>query len=159
MTPDRQLWRLLGLRPDDRVLVAFADRPADRVEMIPAPAVSGDSGAAAALAFWVNGEGDEARVTRRVMDIARADGRAIRWWQVREWCRANGMNELGPSYDGPADSIPLEMVARHEQEGHTMLVRRSDRGPWIETTGAVEQGVEFHGSVPEGFITPSEVKE
>ena len=63
------------------------------------------------------------------VDLVCEDARSVRWWQVVNWCRQEGVNHVPLYYDGAFTEIPKNLL--DGEKGAYVCVRRSRRGPWV----------------------------
>lgn len=68
----------------------------------------------------------------RVLDAMRGTGDLrVRWWKVTALARAEGLDPVSPSWDGPASGIPARFFTKDPtRPERVVLVRLSDAGPW-----------------------------
>lgn len=61
----------------------------------------------------------------RVLDIVLSDGKAVKWWKVREYCRSTKQDVVPVDWQGPIADIPGKYFTP------AMGVRFWNSGPWF----------------------------
>lgn len=124
--PAIPIYTQLGVASDERLLVALVDEWPENAEIELVPDILAAGGTAV-----VGAEFETYGV--RVIDVARADGAPVRWWQVRGVCSSEGLQELPTIYDGPADNVPPELFERRWSEENIgdLVFRLARQAPWI----------------------------
>lgn len=124
-TNEQFQWNLkrVEFRLDDRILVTVVDTwPEGKVDMIDAPRwfLGGREGL---VGRWNFGD----KLGWRVMDLARDDGKAVKWNHFVNLCRTEGWNHLPIYYDGAGCDAPGSLL----DKGEVVAIRRFSKGPWI----------------------------
>lgn len=70
----------------------------------------------------------------KAVDLVRADGKPVRFWQLKTAARSLGFNFPEPIWSGPAEEIKLKSLVGwlpEEGDSHSVALRAYQHGPWI----------------------------
>lgn len=69
----------------------------------------------------------------KAVDLVRADGKPVRFWQLKAAARVAGFNFPEPIWSGPAEEIKLKSLVGWlpEDDSHAAALRAYRHGPWI----------------------------
>lgn len=136
LSPTRvPLHEALGMARDERVIICILPGQPDHVDMEPVPALVQECYTARSHLRYLEGQAG-AEYSGRVLDIARADGGAIRWWQVVNHCRDAGLDHVPIYYDGALEEVSWWLIGPAEERGDEVLLRRTRSGPWVSLRGS-----------------------
>ena len=77
--------------------------------------------------FSVADVGGPAAIDIRVIDLARADGKNVRWNDVEKMCKTRGVKTVPISWTGPGIQAPAELLDKAPYVAFRLVAR----GPWM----------------------------